>query len=56
MTVNVGDIVGVRVMQILPGKYRIRWTGKAGPDWFLLPVEAVVEINVDEQKQEGTEE
>ena len=51
MTVNVGDIVGVRVMQILPGKCRIRWSGKTGPEWIWLPIEAVVEIELDEHKE-----
>lgn len=54
MTVNVGDLVAVRVMQILPGKIRIQWAGKTAPEWVWLPVEAVVEIaKLEAEEQEG---
>ena len=40
-------------MQILPGKYRIQWSGKAGPEWVWLPVEAVVEGETGLNKSTG---
>jgi len=51
MTAAAGDLVAVRVVQVLDGKYRIRWLDKAGPQWVWLPVEACVEI---EQKEGRT--
>ena len=50
MTIEVGDLVAVRVMQVLDGKYRIRWIDKTGPQWVWLPVEAVVKIEKKEDR------
>jgi len=50
VTAFAGDLVAVRVVQVLNGKYRIRWIDKASPQWVWLPVEACVKIEQEEER------